>query len=51
VPDGEGTLIRLTRSDLTPDQVEIHRLGWEQYVPRLAAVAEGRQVGPNEPVD
>jgi uncharacterized protein YndB with AHSA1/START domain len=49
VPDGDGTLIRLTHTDLPPDQIEIHRYGWEHYVPRLAAVAEGRKPGPNTP--
>ena len=49
VPDGDGTLIRLTHSNLPPDQIEIHRHGWEHYVPRLAAVSEGRHPGPNTP--
>jgi uncharacterized protein YndB with AHSA1/START domain len=49
VPDGEGTLIRLTHSALPPDQLDIHHSGWEQYVPRLAAVSEGRDPGPNRP--
>ena len=47
--DGDGTLIRLTHSGLPPDQIEIHRYGWEHYVPRLAAVSEGRKPGPNTP--
>ena len=51
MPDGNGTLIRLTHSDLPPDLVEIHRAGWEHYVPRLAAVSEGRKPGPNKPGD
>jgi uncharacterized protein YndB with AHSA1/START domain len=45
VPDGDGTLIRLTHSDLPPDSIEIHREGWESYLSRLAAVAEGRDPG------
>lgn len=49
VPDGDGTLIRLTHSDLPPDQLEIHRHGWEHYTARLAAVGEGRDPGPNTP--
>lgn len=49
LPDGDGTLIRLTHSDLPPDQVEIHRSGWEHYLPRLAAVAQGQDPGPNSP--
>ncbi len=47
LPDGDGTLIRLTHSGLPPDLIDIHRHGWEHYVPRLAAVAEGRDPGPN----
>jgi uncharacterized protein YndB with AHSA1/START domain len=49
VPDGRGTLIRLTHSDLPPDQIEIHRIGWEHYVSRLAAVGEGPEPCPNTP--
>lgn len=49
VPDGEGTLIRLTHSDLPPDEIEIHRYGWEHYVTRLAAVSEGRPPASNTP--
>jgi uncharacterized protein YndB with AHSA1/START domain len=45
VPDGEGTIIRLTHSDLPPDSVETHRVGWENYATRLATVAEGRDPG------
>lgn len=49
LPDGDGTVIRLTHSALPPDEVEIHRFGWEHYVTRLAAVSEGRDPGPNAP--
>lgn len=49
VPEGDGTLIRLTHSDLPPDQIEIHRHGWEHYVARLGAVGEGGSPGPNTP--
>lgn len=49
LPVEGGTLIRLTHRDLPSDQIDIHRRGWEHYVPRLAAVAEGRGAGPNEP--
>jgi len=47
VPEGDGTLIRVTHSDLPPEEIEIHRYGWEHYAGRLAAVAEGRDPGPN----
>lgn len=49
VPDANGTLIRLTHKGLPTDQVDIHRYGWEHYVTRLAAVADERDPGPNEP--
>ncbi|MPZ70547.1 MAG: hypothetical protein GEU71_13620 [Actinobacteria bacterium] len=48
VPEGSGTLIRLTHYDLPPDEIDIHRMGWEHYTSRLAAVAEGRDPGPNQ---
>ena len=48
VPEGGGTLIRLTHSDLPPEEAGIHQYGWEHYVGRLAAVAEGRDPGPNK---
>ena len=47
LPDGDGTIIRLTHSGLPPDSIEIHRVGWENYATRLAAVAEGRDPGPD----
>jgi uncharacterized protein YndB with AHSA1/START domain len=49
VPDGDGTLIRLTHSALPPDQIEIHSYGWEHYISRLGAVSEGLEPGPNAP--
>jgi uncharacterized protein YndB with AHSA1/START domain len=47
VPEESGTLIRLTHEGVPPDQIEIHRHGWELYMPRLAAVSDGRDPGPN----
>ena len=47
LPDGEGTIIRLTHSGLPSDTIEIHRTGWENYVTRLATVGEGRDPGPD----
>jgi uncharacterized protein YndB with AHSA1/START domain len=47
LPDGEGTIIRLTHSGLPPDSIEIHRAGWENYVTRLATVGEGGDPGPD----
>ena len=46
-PDGEGTLLRLTHRDLPQDMHKFHRLGWDYTLPRLAAVAAGRDPGPD----
>jgi uncharacterized protein YndB with AHSA1/START domain len=51
LPDGDGTTIRLTHSDLPADQVDPHRAGWNHYMSRLAAVVEERDPGPNRPGD
>ncbi len=45
--DGDGTLIRLTHRDLPDDQGDIHRIGWEHYVARLAVCASGGDPGPD----
>jgi uncharacterized protein YndB with AHSA1/START domain len=47
IPDGAGTLVRLTHRDLPPEDVEIHADGWAVFVPRLAAAAAGLDPGPN----
>ena len=46
-PDGQGTLLRLTHRDLPRDMHTFHRLGWDYALPRLAAVAAGRDPGPD----
>lgn len=45
--DGDQTIVRLTHSGLPADAVKDHREGWQLFMPRLAAVAEGRDPGPN----
>ena len=47
VPDGEGTLVRLTHRNLPPEQAALHRQGWEHYLGRLAMRAEGGDPGPD----
>lgn len=42
-----GTLLRLTHRGLHEPDREIHRVGWENYTARLAAVGEGRDPGPD----
>ena len=43
----EGSLVILTHRDLPADEAAIHTVGWNHYLPRLAAVAEGGDVGPD----
>jgi uncharacterized protein YndB with AHSA1/START domain len=47
VEDGTATLLTLTHSGLSPDDVAIHQTGWQHYVPRLATAAEGGDPGPD----
>jgi uncharacterized protein YndB with AHSA1/START domain len=45
VPDGDGTLVRLTHHGLPAEERLIHESGWRHYVPRLATVSEGGDPG------
>lgn len=46
-PDEVGTLLRLTHSQIGDPQVaESHREGWDYYLERLRARAEGDDPGP-----
>ena len=45
VPDGDGTLVRLTHRDLPAEEREVHAAGWRHYAPRLALAAEGGDPG------
>jgi uncharacterized protein YndB with AHSA1/START domain len=47
IPVEGGTLIRLTHRGLPPDEIELHRQGWEFYLPRLGAVSTGLDPGPD----
>lgn len=42
-----GSLVTLTHRGLPPDETEPHAIGWRHYLPRLARVAEGRDVEPD----
>jgi uncharacterized protein YndB with AHSA1/START domain len=44
VPDGSGTLLTLTHRGLADDEVATHTEGWNHYLPRLGAVAQGDDV-------
>ena len=50
LPDGDGTIVRLTHRGLPHEEIASHALGWEHYVPRLVIAAEGgdpgRDAGP-----
>jgi uncharacterized protein YndB with AHSA1/START domain len=45
VPDGDGTLVRLTHRGLPAPAAEAHRAGWQHYAARLAVLAEGGDPG------
>ena len=47
VPDGAGTLVRLTHRGIPREDVPIHRTGWEMFLPRLDLAATGGDPGPN----
>jgi uncharacterized protein YndB with AHSA1/START domain len=47
VPDGEGTIVRLSHRGLPGETVDAHRHGWNHYLERLTAVAVGRDPGPD----
>ena len=46
-PDGDGTLVRLVHRGLPPEERAIHVAGWDHYLPRLVAAAEGGDPGPD----
>jgi uncharacterized protein YndB with AHSA1/START domain len=45
VPDGDGTLLRLTHRRLPEAAAGFHRAGWDHYLPRLEAAATGDDPG------
>jgi uncharacterized protein YndB with AHSA1/START domain len=47
VPDGDGTLVRLTHRGLPAEEFNVHLVGWQHYIPRLAIAAEGGDPGPD----
>ncbi len=49
MPDGDGTILRLTHRGLPPDARPMHVAGWEHYIPRLAVAATGADPGPDVP--
>lgn len=47
VPDGEGTIVRLTHRDLPAEARDVHDRGWAHYLARLAVAAPGGDPGPD----
>jgi uncharacterized protein YndB with AHSA1/START domain len=47
IPVGTGTELRLVHSGLAGPLADAHAGGWDNYLGRLAAVAEGRDPGPD----
>jgi uncharacterized protein YndB with AHSA1/START domain len=46
-PRGDGTELLLVHRGLAGPMADAHRGGWDNYLARLAAVAEGRDPGPD----
>lgn len=48
IADGQGTLVRLRHNGLPEGVVrQQHSQGWDHYLARLLAIAEGRNPGPD----
>jgi uncharacterized protein YndB with AHSA1/START domain len=46
LPDGDGTLLRLTHRGIPDSHLPLHRDGWAMYVPRLIIAAGGGRPEP-----
>lgn len=46
-PHGHGSMVTITHHGLPEDELEVHLTGWEYYLPRLAAAAEGLHPAPD----
>ncbi|PTX59660.1 uncharacterized protein YndB with AHSA1/START domain [Melghirimyces profundicolus] len=44
-PEGDGTRVRVRQTGLPKSLRKDHEEGWKHYLPRLTAVAEGRDPG------
>jgi uncharacterized protein YndB with AHSA1/START domain len=47
IPDGPGTIVRLTHRGIPVDDLPIHRQGWAMFLPRLETAVTGGEPGPN----
>jgi uncharacterized protein YndB with AHSA1/START domain len=50
LPDGDGTILRLTHHNLPGTALDSHHWGWEHYADRLAVAAAGGDPGPDPAV-
>ena len=46
-PDGDGTIVHLRHTGLPADQTGAFAEGWDHYLPRVQAFAEGENPGPD----
>jgi uncharacterized protein YndB with AHSA1/START domain len=46
-PDAEGSIVTIIHRGLPDDEVDVHRMGWEHYLPRLAVASEGSHPEPD----
>jgi uncharacterized protein YndB with AHSA1/START domain len=47
IPDGTGTVVEIEHSGLPVAESRQHAVGWQHYLPRLAAAAAGFEPGPD----
>lgn len=47
IPDGDGTIVRLTHRGLPEGARPVHQAGWSLYLERLAIAAQGGDPGPD----
>jgi uncharacterized protein YndB with AHSA1/START domain len=47
VPDGYATVLQFTHRGLPPGPAELHAVGWDHFLPRLATAASGGDPGPD----
>ncbi|MEA1904039.1 MAG: SRPBCC family protein [Actinomycetota bacterium] len=45
--DDDGTLLVLTHREISVDEADLQKMGWNHYLPRLALVAAGEDPGPD----
>ena len=47
VPHEGGSMVTIAHHGLPDEEVDVHRNGWQHYLPRLARAAEGLHVAPD----